>query len=187
MPDIRRYLVVAIAALTGIACANPQTDKTTTAHPGDHETAEAVNSADEHAEPRPFDADRNAMADVETALLQSRATGRNALLVLGANWCHDSRGIAAKFQQPPLQQIIADNYHLVWVDVGKRDRNIDVAQRFGVDELIGTPTILIVSPEQQLLNRESVHDWRTAHSKSMDEAISYFRGYSQTKAPQGQN
>lgn len=129
-------------------------------------------------DPRPYDPDRNAMADVNAALAAAKVSRRNALLVLGGNWCHDSRGIAAKFERPELARVIAEGYELVWVDVGHRNRNLDVPARFGVADLYGTPTVLILSPEGALLNRESVHDWRTADSKPYDETLEYFRRYS---------
>jgi thiol-disulfide isomerase/thioredoxin len=129
------------------------------------------------AEPRPFDESADAMTDVEAALLASKASGKPVLLVLGGNWCHDSRGLAAKFALAPLAEIIDRGFHQVFVDVGYRDRNLGVAKRFGVETLLGTPTILIISPDGALINADSVHDWRTADSRSMTEAIAYFSAY----------
>ena len=138
---------------------------------------------DEHHDddPRPFDASADAMMDVDIALTAAQASGRNVLLALGGNWCHDSRGLAAKFQEPALAAVIAESYELVWVDVGYRDRNLDVAKRFGVDALYGTPTILILSPEGELLNADTVHDWRTADSIPYDEVLAYFESFAPTQ------
>ena len=138
-----------------------------------------VDAHDGHgdSDPRPFDETRNAMRDVDMALIAARDEGTKVLLVLGGNWCHDSRGLAAKFEEPELADLIAQSYELVWVDVGYRDRNLDVGARFGVPELFGTPTVLILSPEGELLNRSSVHDWRTADSKSYEETYGYFADY----------
>lgn len=130
-------------------------------------------------DPRPYDETRNAMADVNSALNAAALSGKNILLVLGGNWCHDSRGLAGKFQREELSHVIADSYELVFVDVGHRDRNLDVGARFGVPELYGTPTVLILSPEGMLLNRESVHDWRTADSKPYDETLAYFQRFAE--------
>lgn len=143
----------------------------------DHDEKKRGGHHHDDDDPRPFDATRNAMMDVDIALQGAKISGRNVLLVLGGNWCHDSRGLAAKFNEPELAQVVADGYELVWVDVGYRDRNLDVPQRFGVMELYGTPTVLILSPEGALLNRDSVHDWRTADSKPYDETLVYFQRY----------
>jgi len=138
--------------------------------------AASEKTAHEDREPRPFDEARDAMADVDAALARAETRGVRALLVLGGNWCHDSRGLAAKFQTPDLAALIAAKYELVWVDVGRRDRNLDVAKRFGVGDLLGTPTVLIVSPAGDLLNADSVHDWRDAASRSEAETLAYFSG-----------
>lgn len=164
-----KVVVLLVAAMLG-ACAVAKSatgDAAEAAFPGGHDDDE----------PRPFDETRNAMLDVDAALAAAKVSRRNVLLALGGNWCHDSRALAADFQKPELAGVIAQGYELVWVDVGRRDRNLDVAARFGVTQLYGTPTVLIVSPEGALLNRDSAHDWRAAASKPYDDTLAYFRDY----------
>ena len=138
-------------------------------------------AGDHDDDPRPYDETRNAMADVDAALARSRETGRHALLVLGANWCHDSRGLARNFNDPRLASLIHENYVRVYVDVGRRDRNISVAERFGVDEIRGTPTVIIVSPAGEVINADTVHDWRTAASVPFDETYDYFAEFARRR------
>jgi len=164
---VLRVLLIGIAVLSVSGCANAVGSTPVEANKTEHRDDD----------PRPFDASRNAMMDVDVALAAAKVSRRNVLLVLGGNWCHDSRGLAGKFEEPELAAVVADGYELVWVDVGYRDRNLDVAQRFGVLEVRGTPTVLILSPEGELLNADSVHDWRTADSKPYDETLVYFKKY----------
>ncbi|MCA8887641.1 MAG: thioredoxin family protein [Parvularculaceae bacterium] len=126
---------------------------------------------------RPFDAGADAMADVDAALIAAQSTGKRPLLVLGGNWCHDSRGIAAKFADSELAAIIEAHFLLVYVDVGRRDRNLEVAQRFGVDRIIGTPTIIVLSPQGELLNPASVHDWRNAAARTREETREFLLSF----------
>jgi hypothetical protein len=121
-----------------------------------------------------FDPEASAMAEVDAALARADARGANAIVVLGANWCHDSRGLAWRFTQPEVAPLIAQSYELVYVDVGFRDKNLDVARRFGVEEIRGTPTVLVLSPEGALLNADSVERWRTASLASLGEVTVYF-------------
>lgn len=148
---------------------------------GDENGAAEARHGHDDDDPRPYDPSRDAMADVDAALIRAAASRRNVLLVLGGNWCHDSRGLAAAFERPELARVIAQGYELVFVDVGYRDRNLDVARRFGVNDLLGTPTVLILSPEGVLLNGDSVHDWRTADSKPYAETLRYFTAYAPTR------
>ncbi|MFC2951801.1 thioredoxin family protein [Marinicaulis aureus] len=169
--------VKAVTTSVGAAAGVTKTAVKTTAGVSGDVVEAAFEPRDHDDDPRPFDDSRNAMADVNAALNAAQTSGKNVLLVLGGNWCHDSRGLAAKFQRDELAAVIADGYELVYVDVGYRDLNLDVPARFGVMELLGTPTVLIVSPDSKLLNRESVHDWRTADSKPYDETLNYFRRF----------
>ncbi|WP_428407767.1 thioredoxin family protein [Hyphococcus sp.] len=168
-----KAVTTTVGAAAGVTTAAV---KTTAGVSGDAVEA-AFEPRDHDDDPRPFDDARNAMADVNAALDRAQLNGKNVLLVLGGNWCHDSRGLAAKFEREELAGVIDDGYEVVWVDVGRRDRNLDVAQRFGVDDLYGTPTVLVLSPEGELLNRDSVHDWRTADSKPYDETLRYFERF----------
>lgn len=164
MNHLARAMIGCLAAMTisAAACAS---------HSPEHETEEAKD------EPRPFDEARDAMADVDDALSAAALRGTRVLLVLGGNWCHDSRGLAAKFEEPALATLIAWRFELVWVDVGRRDRNLEIAHRFGVDELLGTPTILIVAPDGTLLNADSVHDWRDAASRPPEDIFAYIESF----------
>jgi hypothetical protein len=139
-------------------------------------SARAAESEHSKEEPRPFNeaADTNADADVDAALAAAAARGTRVILVLGGNWCHDSRGLAAKFEDPALAALLAERYELVWVDVGRRERNLDIARRFGVGDLLGTPTVLILSADGDLLNGATAHDWRDAASKTLEETQAYF-------------
>jgi hypothetical protein len=157
-------VVVSLLSLPEPAFADPKTE----------DAAEV--SADD--EPRPFKEDADATAVVDAALANAKARGSRVLLVLGGNWCHDSRGLAAKFEAPELAALIAEKYELVWVDVGHRDRNMNVPRRFGVNDLLGTPTILILASDGMLLNADSVHDWRNADSRTLEETIAYFAKWS---------
>jgi thiol-disulfide isomerase/thioredoxin len=121
-----------------------------------------------------YDASRDAMADVDAALARSAARDAKVVVVLGANWCPDSRGLAWRLRQPEVEGLIAGGYELVYVDVGFMNRNIDVAQRFGLEGIKGTPTVLVLSPEGALLNADSVETWRTASQRSVDEVRDYF-------------
>ncbi|NWG72149.1 MAG: serine hydrolase [Parvularculaceae bacterium] len=120
-------------------------------------------------EPRPFDKARDAMADVDETLRAAEAGGKRVLLVLGGNWCHDSRSFAMMLADPSIADLVRERYETVFVDVGRRDRNLDVPKRFGVHTLMGTPTILILSAGGELLNPNSVHQWRNAADRPLED------------------
>lgn len=131
---------------------------------------------DEH--PRPFDENYDAMAVVDEALMEGLAEQKRVLLVLGANWCHDSRGLAHHFQDEELAATLAEHYVLRFIDVGWRDQNHAVMMRFGVAAIYATPTVFIVDPtDERLLNRDTRNDWGSAASRTIEEAREYFAAF----------
>jgi CubicO group peptidase (beta-lactamase class C family) len=129
---------------------------------------------------RPFASDGDATEAVDAALSAAAASGKRAAVILGSNDCHDSRSLARKMATAPLRRVLERSFVPVFVDVGARDRNLDIAQRFGVEKLVGTPTILILSPDGALLNGRAVADLRDADSRSLQEALEYFQQFAPT-------
>lgn len=128
---------------------------------------------DDH--PRPFDAEVDAMAAVDSGIAEALASDRRLILVLGANWCHDSRAFAQYLGEAELAALIEQNYVLRHVDVGWRDRNHAVMNRFDVAAIYATPTVFIIDPEQEiLLNRHSTETWTSAASSPISDVIAYF-------------
>ena len=129
-------------------------------------------AATNYPEAESFEASADAAKQVDDALTQAKASGKKVLLVMGANWCHDSRALAGWLETPRLAELVAQKYELVLVDVGMPQtgdgQNLDIAERFGI-EIEGTPAVLILSPEGELLNRSKAKKWRNAASRSEND------------------
>ncbi|MEO1044393.1 MAG: thioredoxin family protein [Pseudomonadota bacterium] len=139
----------------------------------------AQSSEDAHPEAKPYDERRDALADVDAALARAAMRGVDTLIIMGANWCHDSRGLAGHLQSARFAPMIAARYELVYVDIGSpqtnEGRNLDIAARFGVENISGTPNVLIVTPDGTLRNSaEDAKSWRNAASRDADDIFAYF-------------
>jgi len=154
---------------------------------GSHDdTAVSTKVSDTHSgenhhhkdEPRPFDAKADAWADLDRTMDLAKSSGKRTIVVMGANWCHDSRGLAAYFEDVEFRaEHITPYFEQVYIDVGEKSRNLDLARHFGLDGIEGTPTIFIVSPEGQVLNFETAPTWRNAASRSKEDIVDYFKDY----------
>lgn len=132
-------------------------------------------AAETHPDGRQFPASATALADVQRALDRAESDGRLALVVLGANWCHDSRALASRLGQPPLAELIEQHYELVFVSVGFLDKGRDVVQAFNVAHYYATPTVLIIDPASgRLVNDEDRHQWSNAYNIDMPTSVEYF-------------
>ncbi|EDL49193.1 thioredoxin family protein [Erythrobacter sp. SD-21] len=129
-------------------------------------------AGDHHPEARAYDTSRDATTEVDAALERALANGKKVMLVMGANWWHDSRALAGLFETPRFAELLEREYELVFVNVGMPQtgdgHNLDIAARFGLEDLPGTPNVLVLSPFGTLLNAKTATSWRNAASRSED-------------------
>lgn len=159
--------IVAASALLWAAGANAQTAGSAAEQAAVEAAAAAVEAAASDAAEWMFDPSRDAMADVDAALAAARVSGRHVLVVFGGDWCHDSTALAAAMTQPRTAAMLAARYEIVRVHVpySRSERVIPAAQRFGIAEVDGTPTVLILRPDGTPTNLEDAPRWRNAASR----------------------
>lgn len=129
-----------------------------------------------------FDPAQDAQTQLDLALAATRVSGKKILLIMGANWCHDSAALANMIDSQRFVGMINDRYETVFVDVGKpqtgNGRNLDIARRFGFEKVKGTPLVMILSADGALLNsRKDAASWRNAASRSEDLIYRYFAAF----------
>ena len=98
----------------------------------------------------PYDERADARADVTRALAQAQASGKNVLLVFGANWCPDCRELD-KAMHGASAPLVAEKFIVVKIDVGQFDRNIDLAREYGNPIRKGIPAAVLLAPDNRVL------------------------------------
>jgi len=127
------------------------------------------------ARPSPFQPTEDVMADVNAMLARASTTGKLGLIIMGGNWCHDSRALARRMATAKLAPVLDTNYETLLVDVAGLSDNMDVAKRFGRPVIYGTPTVLIINPAtEKLVNAHDMHQWRDAERISVADTTDYF-------------
>ena len=143
----------------------------------------SASAAETDPDGRLYEPSTDALADVEQALARAADNDRLGLVVLGANWCHDSRALAARLNRSPLAEVIEENYELVFVDVGFYEKGRSVLLEFGVPQFYATPTVLIIDPAtRQVVDNEERHLWRNAYKVDMASSVDYFEKWARNDA-----
>lgn len=123
----------------------------------------------------PYDEAADAKAQVASAVAQAKGDHRPVLVVFGANWCPDCRALDLAMKSGRNAQLISNEFRVVKVDVGRFDRNVEVADRYGVPLKKGIPAVAIVDADGHALYATKGGELADARGMSEDGLYRFFR------------
>lgn len=118
-----------------------------------------------------YRADANAAAEINQALATAARRHKRVLLDFGGNWCIDCHVLDNAFHQPRIAPLLNDNFVLVHVDVGRYDKNLDLAKRYRVNLQKGVPSLAVLSARGAVLY--STGDFERARVLSEEDVIAF--------------
>lgn len=127
-----------------------------------------------------FPAQSDGRADLYRAIADARASSRRAVIVFGADWCHDSLALAKLLRSPAFQSEFGSRYSVTMIDVGKPQtgagRNLELVQRFGIVGLSSTPVMVVIDRNGKALNSAiDAVSWRNADGRKTADVLAWFR------------
>ncbi|MHB1021748.1 MAG: thioredoxin family protein [Acidobacteriaceae bacterium] len=93
----------------------------------------------------------NAKADIQAALVTARKYHRNVILDFGGNWCGDCKVLDIYMHQSPNLELLQQNFLVVHVNIGRYDKNLDVAEKYHIPLSKGVPALAVLNPYGKLL------------------------------------
>ncbi|MFZ5518617.1 MAG: thioredoxin family protein [Candidatus Zhuqueibacterota bacterium] len=100
-----------------------------------------------------YDEKANARDDIKKAIVQAQKEGKRILLKFGGNWCPWCRRLHALFQEnETIRTCLGSNFVLVLVDVGHRDKNADLNEKYGRPWSLGLPALVVLEKDGAMLH-----------------------------------
>jgi protein disulfide-isomerase len=100
---------------------------------------------------KPYNETADAKLDIKQALAEAATAKTPVLVVFGANWCSDCKMLAAAMKTGASAPLLSHDFKIVKVNVGRFDKNLDVAKAYGVPLEKGIPAVAILSPSNEVL------------------------------------
>lgn len=94
-----------------------------------------------------YDPSVNAPAAFEQALSSASEDGRHLMVVFGADWCPDCRKLHENLHTTEVSAYLRDHMNILTVDVGDKNRNLELASRLGVSIGNGIPVAVFFGPD----------------------------------------
>src|SRR4029450_10143548 len=85
-----------------------------------------------HAATALYNEAADARAEIRAALDEASKARGPVLVVVAANWCGDCKVLDMAFKSGASAPLIQKNFKVVKVNVGRFDRNVDIADSYGV-------------------------------------------------------
>jgi thiol:disulfide interchange protein len=98
-----------------------------------------------------YSAEADPKADIATALEQARQNHKRVILAFGGDWCGDCQVLEIYLHQSPNLEIFEKNFLLVHVDIGHKDKNLDLAEDYGVPINEGVPALAVLDAHGKVL------------------------------------
>ncbi|HEY6350911.1 MAG TPA: thioredoxin family protein [Candidatus Angelobacter sp.] len=122
-------------------------------------------------DPNLYRADVNAQQEITQTMNEAGKENKRVLLVFGANWCGDCYALDYGFHQPRIEPLLNANFKVVHVDVGRYDKNQDLARKYQVDLEKGIPSLAVLSPQGAVLY--STAQFERARVMSEEDVIQF--------------
>jgi thioredoxin 1 len=99
----------------------------------------------------PYNDTADAKLEIKHALARAADTHTSVIVVFGANWCPDCRELDHAMKNGDCASLMARDFQVVKVSVGRFDKNLDIAKSYGVPLEKGIPAVAILSSQNKVL------------------------------------
>jgi len=133
------------------------------------------------ADAPPYDEKADARHDLSAAIAAAGQAHKNIVLVFGANWCPDCRALDAQMHKAELASLITGNFEIVKVDIGRHNKNLDLAKQYKVPIAHGIPALAVLDSGGQLLYAMDQGQFANARSMSYESIKEFFEQWKPKK------
>ena len=129
-----------------------------------------------------YPASVDAKAEIAEALANALKTHRRVILVFGGNWCYDCHVLDEAFHSPEIAPTLNKNFVVVHVDVGKFDKNLDIADKYEVPLKNGVPASAVLGSDGKLLFSQKHGEFEAARSMATEDVLAFLNKWKQEKS-----
>ncbi len=115
----------------------------------------------------------DAHAEIKEALQKAAAEHKRVIVVFGANWCYDCHVLDDAFHRPESASIIAANYEVVHVDIGKGEKNQDLMKKYDVPMKRGIPGLAVLDADGKLVYSQKNGEFENARALSAEDFLAF--------------
>jgi len=103
----------------------------------------------------PYDPALDGWKQLQSAGRKAAAEHRRVLVIVGGNWCKWCRALDRLMSENSALQAGLASYEVVHLNYSKENKNPEAMARLGNPDKLGFPSLLVLSPQLQVLHTQS--------------------------------
>lgn len=115
----------------------------------------------------------NARAEIKEALEKARAEHKRVIVEFGANWCFDCHVLDKALHRSDLAPILAANYEVVHVDIGRGEKNQDLMTKYEVPMKRGIPGLAVLDADGKLVYSQKNGEFENARALAPQDFLAF--------------
>jgi len=123
-----------------------------------------------------------APAEIAAALSAASRDHKRVLLVFGGNWCYDCHVLDATFHSKAISPLVTSNYHVVHVNVGDYDKNLDLAKKYEIPLEKGVPSLAILDPDGKLVVSQKKGEFESTVRIGPEDVVEFLKQWKPARA-----
>ena len=122
-----------------------------------------------------YDDPEEAPAEIAKALAAASMDHKRVILVFGGNWCYDCHVLDATFRSKQMAPLVNDNYHVVHVNVGDYDKNLDLAKKYEIPLEKGVPSLAVLDPDGKLVVSQKKGEFESTTRIGPEDVVEFLK------------
>jgi thioredoxin 1 len=116
-----------------------------------------------------------AQAEISSALAAAAKDHKRVLLVFGGNWCYDCHVLDATFRSKAFAPLVNANYHVIHINVGNYDVNLDLAKKYEIPLEKGVPSLAILDPDGTLVVSQKKGEFESTVRIGPEDVVDFLK------------
>jgi thioredoxin 1 len=116
-----------------------------------------------------------APAEIAAALAAAAKDRKRVLLVFGGNWCYDCHVLDATFRSKQIAPLVNENYHVVHVNVGDFDKNLDLTKKYEIPLEKGVPSLAVLDPDGKLVVSQKKGEFESTTRIGPEDVVQFLK------------
>jgi ketosteroid isomerase-like protein len=116
-----------------------------------------------------------APAEIASALAQASKDHKRVILIFGGNWCYDCHVLDTTFRSRDIAPMVNASYHVVHVNVGNYDANLDLAKKYEIPLEKGVPSLAILDPDGALVVSQKKGEFESTVRIGPEDVVEFLK------------